>query len=86
MQPHVLVQRDPPLRPVAHVVGDAGGPAPRPVVAPRLRQIQVGIDQRLKPTPSDPHVHRDDAVVDLGPISVMRKKNKFRLRIDKVSD
>ena len=28
----------------------------------------------------------DSSVVDFGPISVMRKKNKFRLRIDKVSD
>jgi len=28
----------------------------------------------------------DSSVVDLGPISVTRKKNKFRLRIDKVSD
>ena len=28
----------------------------------------------------------DSSVVDLRPISVVRKKNKFRLRIDKVSD
>jgi transporter family protein len=28
----------------------------------------------------------DSAVVDLRPLSVVRKKNKFRLRIDKVSD
>src|SRR5467141_3332676 len=28
----------------------------------------------------------DSSVVDPGPISVMRKENKFRLRIDKISD
>jgi hypothetical protein len=31
------------------------------------------------------HVEHD-AVVDLGPISHMGKKHKFRLRIDKISD
>lgn len=65
VQPDQLVQRDPPLRPLAHVGRDARGLAPFAVLVPRLGQVQVAVQQRLDAAPGDADVDGDDAVIDL---------------------
>lgn len=65
LQSGQLVQGDPPLRPVADAVGDAGRPAPLPVCVPLLRQVQVGVEQGLERPPRYPDVDGHDPVVEL---------------------
>ncbi len=65
LQPEQLVQGDPPLGPIADVVGDARGPAAWAVVVPRLGQVQVGVQQGLEAAFGDADVDGDDAVIDL---------------------
>src|SRR3954452_12366469 len=63
--PDPLVYRQPPLRPVAHIVGDARIPAPVAVGGPPLGQVQVGVQEGPEPPPDDPDVDGHDPAVDL---------------------
>ena len=65
VQPVELIEGDPPLRPVDDVVRDAGVAATRAVVAPFLRQEEIGVEQRLERPLRDADVHGDDAVLHL---------------------
>src|SRR5262249_13600042 len=60
-----LLQSDLPLRPIHDLVGNARVPAPLPVLGPRLRQKQLGINQALVRATRYTQMDRDDTVVGL---------------------
>jgi hypothetical protein len=60
-----LLQGDLPLGAIDDRVGDTRLPAARAVGRPRLRQVQLGVEQDLVRPLADAEVHRDDAIVDL---------------------
>src|SRR6185437_11222772 len=65
IEPDQLVQGDPPLGPIADVVGDAGGLTAFAVGIPCLGQVQLGVQQGLEAAFGHADMDGDDAVVDL---------------------
>src|SRR5262249_26702242 len=66
-----LLQGDPPLGAMDHLVGDATSPAARTVLIPGLGQEEVGIDQGLVAAAGDPEVDGDDAVLLLADLTTV---------------
>src|SRR5215471_1546103 len=58
-------QRDPPLGPVNHRIGNAGFPATLPVRRPTLRQEQLAVEQAVEVIDGVAQMHRDYAVFEL---------------------